>query len=95
MEYEPKPSYQCLTVTPAGDFIVADYYCIEIIESTLKDKIQVESPIKMDSIKLHGWSKNMLLISCNEFLNWNNYVELELDSETLEITIKDSRNLIP
>ncbi|PGY04904.1 hypothetical protein [Bacillus sp. AFS031507] len=31
-EYESQPQYQCLTVTPSGDFIIADYYSIEKIE---------------------------------------------------------------
>jgi hypothetical protein len=88
-EYESLPQYQCLTVTPSGDFIIADYYGIEIIESTLKEKRTVESPIKMDTVKFHGWSNNKLLITCYEFLNWNNHVELALDGDTLEITIKD------
>ena len=93
LEYESQPQYQSLTVTPSGDFIIADYYCIEIIESTLNDRKLVESPIEMDTIKFHGWSKNKLLVSCDEFLNWNNNVELELDSEKLEITIKNSNPL--
>jgi len=93
LEYESQPLYQSLTVTPSGDFIIADYYCIEIIGSTLKDKKLVESPIEMDNIKFDSWSKNKLLISCDEFLNSNNnHVGLELDSEKLEITIKNSHN---
>lgn len=87
-EYESEPQYQCLTVTPLGDFIIADYYGIEKIESTLNDKIPLESPIKMDTIKFHDWSNNKLLITCDEFLNWSNHVELELDGDTLEITVK-------
>ena len=90
VEYESQPHYQNLTVTTLGDFILADYYNIEIIKSTLEDKISVDSPIKMDTIKFHGWSNNKLAITCDEFLNWDNHVELELDGETLEITLKDS-----
>jgi hypothetical protein len=45
----------------------------------------------MDMIRFHGWSNNKLTISCNEFLNWDNQVELELDGETLEITIKTDK----
>ncbi|MEH7374072.1 MULTISPECIES: hypothetical protein [Neobacillus] len=88
-EYESQPQYQCLTVTPSGDFIIADYYSIEKIESSIKDTIPVKSPIKMDTIKFHGWSKNKLLITCDEFLNWDNQLELELDGDTLEIIIKE------
>ncbi|MFJ5625602.1 hypothetical protein ACIQD3_23670 [Peribacillus loiseleuriae] len=88
-EYESQPQYQCLTITPSGDFIIADYYGIEIIKSTIKDKRPLESPIKMDTIKFHGWSNNKLLITCDEILNWSKHVELELDGDTLVITIKD------
>ena len=92
IEYESEPQYQNLTATPLGDFLVADYYSIDLIESALEDKKPVESPIKMDMIKFDGWSNNKLSIKCYEFLNWDNHVELELDSETLEISIKKSNN---
>lgn len=88
-EYESQPQYQCLTVAPLGDFIIADYYGIEKIESTLNDKISLESPIKMDTVKFNDWSNNKLLITCDEFLNWSKHVELELDGDTLEITVKE------
>ncbi|WP_335871883.1 hypothetical protein [Bacillus sp. 2205SS5-2] len=87
-EYESDPRYQTLTVTPSGDFIIANYYDIQIIKSTLENKIPVESPIKMDTIKFHGWSNNKLSITCDEFLNWDNNVELELDGDTFELTVK-------
>lgn len=89
-EYESDPQYQCLTVTQSGDFIIADYYGIEKIESSIKDKKPVESPIKMDTVMFQGWSKNKLLITCDEFLNWDNHLELELEGDTLEITVKDT-----
>lgn len=90
IEYESQPQYQSLTVTSSGDFIVADYYDIEIINSTLEDKKLVYSPIKMDKIKFHGWINNKLIITCDEFLNSNNHVKLELDGKTLELTVIDS-----
>lgn len=88
-DYESQPPYQCLTVTPSGDFIIADYYGIEKIESTLNDKIPLKSPIKMDTVTFRGWTNNKLLITCDEFLNWSNHVELELDGDTHVITAKD------
>lgn len=88
MEYESQPQYMNLTVTPFGDFLVADYYSINIIESSLEDKKLLESPIEMDMIKFGRWTDNKLSITGDEFLNWDNNVELELDSETLKITIK-------
>lgn len=89
-EYESQPEYQRLTVSPSGNFVITNYYDIEIIKLTLEDKIIVDSPIKMDMIKFHGWSNNKLSITCDEFMNWNNHVELELDGETFEIVYKDS-----
>ncbi|WP_227936423.1 hypothetical protein [Alkalihalobacillus deserti] len=89
-EYESQPQYQNLTVTPSGDFIIADNDAIEQIKSTLTEKTILPGPIKMDSIKFHGWSNNKLSITCEEFLNWSNHVELELDGQTLEITVKGS-----
>jgi hypothetical protein len=52
--------------------------------------LKVESPIKMDMIKFGKWANNKLSIICVEFLNWDNHVELELDSETLKIIMKKS-----
>jgi hypothetical protein len=89
VNYESQTQYQNLTVTPLGDFIVSDYYHIEVIGQTLEVEAQVESPIEMDMIKFHGWENGMLLISCDEFLNWENHLELELDGETLDINIKN------
>lgn len=88
IEYESQPQFHNLIVTPLGDFIVADYYSINLIKSTLKDKIILESPIKMDTIEFHNWSNNKLLITCDEFLNWSNHMELELDCETFEVVAK-------
>ncbi|WP_096272154.1 hypothetical protein [Paucisalibacillus globulus] len=88
-DYESQTPYQCLTVTPSGDFIIADYYDIQKIESTLKVKSPINSPIKMDKIEFLGWVSNKLLIRCDEFLNWDNHVVLELCGDTYEITLKD------
>lgn len=92
LEYESQPQYYNLTVSPKGDFILADYYEIHVIQSSLGEVKVLESPIKMDSIKFHNWFNNRLLITCDEFLNWDNHVELELDGEALEILVrKDSK----
>ncbi|GKX66434.1 hypothetical protein [Inconstantimicrobium mannanitabidum] len=79
VEYKEQPQYQYLTVAPSGDFIVADYYGIELIKTTIKDMKLLDSPLKMDMIKFYKWIDNKLLIVCEEFLNWSNSVELELD----------------
>lgn len=89
LEYESQPQYQNLAVTSTGDFVLSDYYEIHVIETSLNEKRVLESPIEMDNIKFHNWSDNKLLITCDEFLNWNKQVELELDGGTLEIKIKN------
>jgi len=88
IEYESQPQYQNLTVSPSGDFILADYYDFEIIKSTLSEKTYMDSPIKMDMIKFHKWSNNKLSITCDEFLSWS-HMELELDGDTFELSVKD------
>lgn len=88
--YESQPQYQTLTVTPAGDFIIADDYTIKKIESSIKDCKPLESPLRMDSIQFHEWKNNKLKITCEEFLNWNNTVTLELDGDTCRIIYKES-----
>ncbi|MGD9567483.1 MAG: hypothetical protein AB7V48_04075 [Sedimentibacter sp.] len=90
IEYESQPQYQSLTVTPFGDFLVADYYNIYIIQSSLEDKKEIKISIKIDMIKFGAWKNNLFSIYCDEFLNWDNHMELELNSETFEITIKNS-----
>jgi hypothetical protein len=62
IEYEEQPQYLNLTVTPSGDFIVSDYYNIELIRTTIKDTELLDSPIKMDMIKFCEWNENKLLI---------------------------------
>jgi hypothetical protein len=89
IEYETQPQYQNLTLTPSGDFIVSDYYSIELVKSIIKEKQLIASPIHMDMIKFHSWSNNKLLITCEEFYNWDRHIELELNCETLQITMKN------
>lgn len=89
IDYEPQPQYINVTVTPLGDFLATDSRDIYLIESSIH-KIILKSPIQMDTIKFEGWLNNKLKITCDEFLNWDNHVELELDSVTLEITIRKS-----
>ena len=88
VEFEDQPQFHNLTGTPNGDFIIADYYNIEKITSTIKSKIQIDSPINMDSITFKNWTNNQLEFTCDEFLNWDRHLIMELDCETDEIKIK-------
>lgn len=85
-EYEGQHHYQNLTVSPSGDFILSDYYDIYLIIDTIRDKKLLNSPIKMDMINFCEWNNNKLSIICEEFLNWGNYIELELDAYSFIIT---------
>lgn len=86
-DYESTNTYQDLTVTPFGDFIIADYYNIEKIGETINNRQLLASPIKMDTIKFNGWSENKLSISCEELGIVDSKIELELDAMTLELSI--------
>ncbi|WP_199093183.1 MULTISPECIES: hypothetical protein [unclassified Sporosarcina] len=90
IEYESNHLYKSLTVTPSGEFLIADDYTIQKIEANLKDKVLLENPIEMiDMITFTGWINNKLSITCKESMNWDNTFLLELDGDTLEITSKD------
>jgi hypothetical protein len=84
-EYESNPMYRSLTVTPLGDFILADYYNIYLAQANIKESTVIESPIKMDMIEFDRWEGKKLYIICEEFLNWSNHIKLSLDSETWKI----------
>lgn len=88
IDYEEQPQYKNLTVAPSGDFIVADYYHIELIKGILSEREELQSPIEMDMINFGEWNNNKLKITCEEFLNWSNTVKLELDGDSFEITMK-------
>ncbi len=90
LEIEDQPSYQNLTVAPNGDFVFADYYHINRINGLLKNRINIISPVEMDMIKFKEWDGDKLIIECDEFMNWENHLELELDSTNWEIEIKNA-----
>ncbi|MGE8204690.1 tyrosine-type recombinase/integrase [Heyndrickxia sp. NPDC080065] len=46
-EYESQPQYHSLTVSPLGDFVITDYYDIEIIKSTLVDENKLSAQQKV------------------------------------------------
>ncbi|MBM7614342.1 hypothetical protein [Alkaliphilus hydrothermalis] len=88
IDYECQPQYQNLTVTPLGDFLLADYYDIYLLGASLDDRTPLASPFNMDMITFRGWSNNKLQLTCDKFLNLDKHVELQLDFETLEISLK-------
>ncbi len=92
IQSEDKPSYKNLTVAPNGDFILADYYSISRIEGTLKGAKHLQSPIQMDMIKFKSWKNEKLIIECDEFMNWERHLILELDSSKWTIKIKNAKS---
>jgi hypothetical protein len=90
LEYESQPQYKNLTAMPSGDFLLSDDYSIEIMNKSLDDKQLIQSPIGLDNIEFGVWNENILKISCEEFLNWDNHVELLFNCETMELTILKS-----
>ncbi len=90
LEYEYQPQYKNLTAMPSGDFLLSDDYSIDIIKSSLNDKQPIQSPLGMDNIEFGAWNENILEITCDEFLNWDNHVELSFNYETMELTILKS-----
>ncbi|WBW99487.1 hypothetical protein [Oceanirhabdus sp. W0125-5] len=86
--YEDSPQYRNLTVTPMGEYIASDYYCISILGETINDVQYLETPLKLDMIEFKTWEGFKLKITGDEFINWDNHVELELDCRTMCIEIK-------
>ncbi|MFD1030780.1 hypothetical protein [Metaplanococcus flavidus] len=86
--YEPQSDYRCLTASPAGDFIVADYYNIYLLHPDLQSVTSIPSPVELDMIEFKGWKGNKLQINCIEFLSEDIPLALELDGERLEISVR-------
>ena len=92
IEFEDRPQYKNLAVAPNGDFILADDYHISWVGATLKDSKDLKSPIEMDMIKFKNWENEKLIIECEEFMNWERHLVLELDTINWIIEIKTPHN---
>lgn len=88
VELERQPQYHNLTTAPSGDFIIADYYNLEKISERISKKVKIESPIQTDMIEFKQWIGTKLIFTCDEFTNWDRHLEMQLDCETFEVTIK-------
>ncbi|WP_053405821.1 hypothetical protein [Persicobacter sp. CCB-QB2] len=91
IEFEDQPQYHNLTTSPAGDFILADHYNINLINNRLKETVNISSPIEMDMIKFRKWKERKLEFTCDEFTNWDRHLVMELDADKLTIEIKDEQ----
>ena len=88
MEIESTPQYHNLTVSPNGEYLIADYYRIEKISKSISLKVEIKSPVQMDDIKFGGWSEDILKITCDEFMNWDRHLIMEYNCNTDKIEVK-------
>lgn len=63
MELEDNPMYKSLTTAPNGDFILADYYSMNKVTSSIKQMISIESPFGMDLIQFKQWENTKLIFT--------------------------------
>ncbi len=89
-ELEAQPQYHSLTTTPNGDFVLADYYHLVKVTTSIHQKAILESPIQMDRIEFKKWENAKLEFTCEEFLNWDRHLNMTYDSETNKIEIKNA-----
>lgn len=82
--------YNLITAAPSGEIILSSYYLLYKVEKTIAQIQKIESPVKMDVISFKGWSGNKLRFTCEEFLNWDNRLEMELDCGDWQIEITGS-----
>lgn len=87
-DLEEQTEYLHLTVTPNGDFILADYHNLEKITISIKDKELIESPIQMDLIEFKNWQNSKFEFTCEEFLKWDGHLIMIYDYQTNKIEIK-------
>jgi hypothetical protein len=88
MEIEGTPQYHNLTVSPNGEYLIADYYRIEKISKNICLKVEIKSPVQMDNIKFGSWSEDILEITCDEFMNWDRHLIMEYNCNTNKIEMK-------
>lgn len=95
IEYFENYSYNQLTTTPNGDFLISDSYNIFKVTNSIEREEKIKSPISMDSIKFKGWQGTKLAFQCDEFMAWDNHYIMEYDSETDKIIIKNKEQQAP
>lgn len=89
LDLEEQSQYRNLTVTPLGDFILADYYYVIRIINSIQHQEKISSPIEMDNIRFKTWNGPILEFTCDEFCNWNRHLNMIYNSETNKIEIKN------
>jgi hypothetical protein len=90
VKLKDNPQYRSLITTPNGDFVIADYYNIEKITTSITDTKRIECDIQMDMIKFKKWNESKLEFTCNEFLNWGRHLVMTYDCDSDEIKVIDN-----
>ena len=83
--YLSQPMYVGITTSPLEDILITDGYSLEIFTANKIDaRKNITTPINPDSLEFIEWNGNILKMTCYEFLNWENEVELFLDSSSMQ-----------
>ena len=97
IKYDSQANYIDITTSPNGSVFLTDGYGVEIVVKNSNDKIEtsvIESiPVNPDNLKFEEWHNHILKMSCCEFLNWENEVELYLDCDSLKWIGKRSKSM--
>ena len=89
-----QPAYVGITTSPLGDILVTDWYSLERFTSnTIESREPIDTPISPDFLQFHEWNRNVLRMTCEEFLNWSHTVELFWDCASGQWV--DGRSLDP
>lgn len=88
IDFEDRPQYKSLSLTPNDDFLIADYMNVEKITSNIKEKRLIESPLEMDFSVFKNWSNNILEFTCDQFTQWDKHYLMEYNDSTETINIK-------
>ena len=83
------PQYINMTVAPSGEFILSDYYKIDVIRNNISKPETLNCPLAfgMDEIRFIEWRDNKFIFTCEEFANWNRKVEMEINTVDWKINI--------
>ena len=85
IEYLSQPTYVGITTSPQGEIFITDGYNLEIFTTRkIKETKKINTPIPPDSLEFVKWNGNILIMTCYEFLNWENNVELFFDSISMQ-----------
>ena len=94
IEIEDQPQYHDLTVAPTGEFIIADSYNIDKVKDSLSGKENLDSPLELDMIEFKDWNDNRLNFTCNELMDWEKTLDMEVDTSEWKIKIKTPHNRV-